>query len=92
MVWTWAQDMSAYTPAEIGYVCCTMLLGAIVNSVSCLASQKVTCQWSYIPLKNEILLSYQNPSFKTGMTGYLLFLFGCDWKVPEIVQDKWLLR
>jgi len=26
-------DMSAYTPAEIGYVCCTMLLGAIVNSI-----------------------------------------------------------
>lgn len=29
-----AEDMSAFTPAEIGYVCCTMLLGAIVNSVT----------------------------------------------------------
>ena len=29
-----AQDMSAYTTAEMGYVCGTMLLGAIVNSVS----------------------------------------------------------
>lgn len=26
-------DMSAFTPVEIGYVCCTMLLGAIVNSI-----------------------------------------------------------
>ena len=28
-----AKDMSAYTQAEMGYVCGTMLLGAIVNSV-----------------------------------------------------------
>lgn len=34
-------DMSAFTEAEIGYVCFTMLLGAIVNSATRLVGPRV---------------------------------------------------
>ena len=96
MVWTWSDWLRTCLPIHrqrsgMFAARCFWVPLSIVFLASAHLKLRSSQRWPGLaelhPCGNEMLYRTKNPTFKTGTS-----IFPSDWKVPDFIEAKWLLK